>query len=224
MEEWDLGYFDRSLKRTVSPGKRPIHQKLVAWELGREFYDGPREYGYGGLGYDGRWKPLAAKIAARYGLSASCAVLEVGCKKGFFLHDLKALLPGIRVKGLENSRYPIDHAMEDVRADIVLGQYDQLPFPDGAFDFVLAFSSIYMLNLRGVMDSLREIERLARGRSYVTVGAYRGEEGRRMFEAWSLLGTTVLHVEEWMEVFRHVGYTGDYYFTTAESLNLSWAK
>jgi len=35
-----------------------------------------------------------------------------------------------------------------------------------------------------------------------------------------LIGTTVLHVDEWLELFEAVGYSGDYYFTTAKSLNL----
>ena len=37
---------------------------------------------------------------------------------------------------------------------------------------------------------------------------------------WTLLGTTNLHVDEWLELFKVTGYTGDYFFTTAESLNL----
>jgi hypothetical protein len=77
-----------------------------------------------------------------------------------------------------------------------------------------------MLNLRGVMQTLREIQRVGRGQSFVTLGAYRTREGRELLEDWTLLGTTILHVDEWLEVFRACGYTGDYAFTTAESLHL----
>ena len=46
-------------------------------------------------------------------------------------------------------------------------------------------------------------------------------EEREVFARWNLLGTTVLHVEEWRELFDYAGYTGDYYFTTVSSLNLA---
>jgi len=35
-----------------------------------------------------------------------------------------------------------------------------------------------------------------------------------------LLGATILHVGEWIEVLKEAGYTGDYQFVTAEYLNL----
>ena len=96
----------------------------------------------------------------------------------------------------------------------------KLPFKDNEFDFVMAFACVYILNLKGVMDCLREIQRVGKGKSYITVGAYNTEEEKDLFLEWTLLGTTVLHVDEWLEVFEAVGYTGDYYFTTASSLNL----
>jgi ubiquinone/menaquinone biosynthesis C-methylase UbiE len=101
-----------------------------------------------------------------------------------------------------------------------LAPYEELPFDDGEFDFVMAYAAIYMLNLSGVMRALREIQRVGKGQSFVTLGAYRTAEERELLEEWTLLGTTILHVGEWMEVFRETGYTGDFAFTTASSLNL----
>jgi SAM-dependent methyltransferase len=223
MPEFDIGYFDPTVVRPVARGARvTIRNRLIAWEQGREFYDGARENGYGGYRYDGRWRRLVPALIARYGLCNRSTVLDVGCKKGFFLHDLSEALPGITTRGIETTKYPIDEGMASVRSVMTVHRFDELPFDDGAFDFVLAFSSIYILNLCGVVSALREIQRVSGGRSYVTLGAYRDREERELFEAWSLLGTTVLHVDDWMEVFAHAGYTGDYYFTTAKSLNLRW--
>ena len=88
------------------------------------------------------------------------------------------------------------------------------------FDFVMAFASIYMLNFSGVLSALREIQRVCKGTSYVTIGAYRTKEEKELFLEWTLLGTTVLHEDEWLEVFKETGYTGDYFFTSAKSLHL----
>lgn len=219
MAEFDIGYFDPSVKRTVGP--RQFHHRLLAWELGKDLYDGGRETGYGGFRYDGRWLSLIPKLAERYGLTAGSAVLDVGCKKGFFLHDLKRLFPGIKARGIENHAYPVEQGLEDMRGDMTIGNFTALPYGDGEFDFVMAFSAIYMLNLGDVVKALREIQRVGQGRSYVTCGAYRTPEERELFSRWTLLGTTILHVDEWRELFAYAGYTGDYYFTTASSLNLA---
>jgi len=221
MEEFDIGYPHSKAKRLIGKGIRTIQNRLVAFELGKEYYDGARENGYGGFRYDGRWAQVVPGIIKKYGINAKSSVLDVGCKKGFFLHDLKEALPGIYVKGVENHPYPLETAMDAVRADLLLSPYDKLPFKDEEFDFVMSFAAIYMLNLRGVVGALREIQRVGKGKSYVTLGAYRTEEERDLFMEWTLLSATVLHVDEWLKVFEYTGYTGDYYFTTAASLGLT---
>ncbi len=220
MPEVDIGYPHSKSKRVVGTNVRTIQNRINAFKLGKEYYDGDRNDGYGGFRYDGRWSGLIPQLIGRYGLSESSSVLDLGCKKGFFLHDLKQALPGIRVRGIENHPYPLQEAMETVRDDLVLAPYQDLPFDDHEFDFVMGFAAIYMLNLRDIMSCLREIQRVGKGQAYITVGAYRTKEERDLFLEWTLLGCTVLHVDEWLEVFRETGYTGDYYFTTASSLGL----
>jgi protein-L-isoaspartate(D-aspartate) O-methyltransferase len=51
----------------------------VAVRFDRDYWDGERFYGYGGYRYDGRWKKVAAAIAAHYGLKRGDKVLDVGC-------------------------------------------------------------------------------------------------------------------------------------------------
>ncbi len=220
MTEFDIGYPHSSAKRVVKKCIRTIHNRIKAFELDYDYYDGNRENGYGGFKYDGRWAKIMPGVIKRYGLNNDSSVLDLGCKKGFFMHDLKQALPGIRIKGVENHPYPIEHGMESVKADMILSDYEKLPFEDNEFDFVLGFAAIYMLNLRGVIATLKEIQRVGKGKSYITLGAYRDDEEKELFSMWTLLGTTNLHVDEWQEVFKVTGYTGDYFYTTAGSLNL----
>lgn len=220
MREVDIGYPHSSVPRVLKNGFRTIRNRMIAFGLDKAYYDGERENGYGGFRYDGRWAQIVPGLIERYGLTSDSAVLDVGCKKGFFLHDLKEALPGIRVRGVENHPYPLEHAIASVKGDVILAPYEALPFEDGEFDLVMAYAAIYMLNLRGVMQALREIQRVGKGKSFVTLGAYHQREERELLEEWTLLGTTILHVDEWIEVFEETGYTGDYAFTTASSLNL----
>ena len=220
MKEFDIGYPHSKVTRVIHEGSRSIENKIIAWGLDREYYDGERENGYGGYRYDGRWATIMPSIVNKYNLSQDASVLDVGCKKGFFLHDLKQALPEIKIKGVEIHPYPIEQAMESVKEDLVLCPYEKLPFEDKSFDFVMAFASIYMLSFGDVLKALREIQRVGKGESYVTLGAYRTKEEKELFLEWTLLGTTVLHEEEWLEVFEKTGYTGDYFFSSAKSLHL----
>jgi len=221
MAEVEIGYPHGKSKRVLTAdSSRTIRSRMIAWGLDEQYYDGSRQNGYGGFVYDGRWARIVPALVQRYGLTPRSAVLDVGCKKGFFLHDLGAALPGIKLRGVENHPYPLAHAMPSVRSYLRQCRYEQLPFADGEFDFVMAFAAIYMLTLGGVMAALREIQRVGNGNSYITVGAYRTDEERELFRQWTLIGTTVLHVSEWLEVFAETGYTGDYAFTTATTLGL----
>ena len=40
----------------------------VALQYDKEYWDGDRQYGYGGYHYDGRWRVVAEDIATHYGL------------------------------------------------------------------------------------------------------------------------------------------------------------
>ena len=62
-KHFDIGYFKKTLKiRAKVSKKRTIFNKIKAWELGKDYYDGNRLDGYGGFKYDGRWKKLLPKI------------------------------------------------------------------------------------------------------------------------------------------------------------------
>ena len=42
--------------------------------------------------------------------------------------------------------------------------------------------------------------------------AYRNDEEKELMYAWNLTGRTIMHVDQWIQFFKKVGYTGDYYW------------
>jgi hypothetical protein len=214
------GYPEPTTPRVVGPGVRTIQNRIVASYRGKEFYDGDRNNGYGGFTYDGRWVPIAKFMAQEYGLTAASAVLQINCEKGFLLHDFQQLFPGITVYGVEISDYAIATAMPSVRSSIQKAPFTQLPFANQTFDFVIAIGAVYALTLTDAITCLKEIQRVGKGKGFVTLASYDTEEDKRLFEWWTLLGTTILRKDEWVEVLTHVGYTGDYKFTNARGLKL----
>ena len=222
MREFDVlaGYPEPANPRVVGPKLRTIHNRIIASYRDKELYDGDRNNGYGGFRYDGRWVPIVRNMVSEYGLDGTSSVLQVNCEKGFILHDFKEQIPGIRVQGTEVSQYAIDHAMDTVRDEISCAPFTELPYPDSVFDFVLAMGAVYSLTLADAISCLKEIQRVGKGKAFITLAAYETDRDKRLFEWWTLLGATLLHKRDWIEVMRHAGYTGDYKFTTAESLKL----
>ena len=215
----DIGYFKKKIKVRAKVAKeRTVINKMYAWELGKEYYDGNRLNGYGGFKYDGRWLKLLPKIIKKYKLNNKSKVLDLGCKKGFLLKDLNILLPGIKSYGIENHAYAIKHAVE-CKSKLILSNYTTLPFKNKSLDFVIAFNSLYMQNLGDVIKSLKEIERVSK-KSYIVLASGENDEERNKFYKWTLIGTSILLKKEWRQLFKKIKFKGDYYFSSAKSLGV----
>jgi len=136
----------------------------------------------------------------------------VGCAKGFMLHDLAELIPGITVKGVDISQYAIENAMADMKSYVRVANANQLPFPDNSFDVVISINTVHNLDKEACGKALQEIERVSRGKSFITVDAYRNEEEKERMYAWNLTAKTIMTVDEWIAFFKEVGYKGDYFW------------
>ena len=208
------------LLRALPKGKRNIQARettkteehiRVSREYGDMYFDGPREYGYGGYRYDGRWQPVARDIIEHFGLKPGDKVLDVGCAKGFLVKDL--LAEGIDAFGLDVSKYALMNCEPEAIGRLQIGSCDDLPFPDGSFDAVLAINTIHNLDRDGCVRAVREVERLAPGRGFIQVDSYRTPEQKEIFESWVLTAKFYDYPEGWLEVFNEAGYTGDWYWT-----------
>jgi len=222
MREFDAlsGYPEPKEPRHVHPSLRTIHNRIIASYRDREFYDGNRNNGYGGFKNDGRWAAIAQNMLQMYSLNDQSSILQIGCDKGFLLHEFLQICPDINIRGTEISDYAIDCSLPSVKPFIKKAPFMELPFANGEFDFIIAIGAVYSLNLPDAIKCLKEIQRVGKGKSFITLGAYDSEEDFRCFRYWTLLGCTVLSKTDWVEVLNHVGYTGDYKFNTAQSLNL----
>lgn len=208
-------------KRYVSKNLRTIQSKIVASYRDESYYDGDRVNGYGGYNYDGRWQDIATFIYEEYNLNKDSSVLQLGCEKGFLLSDFKTLYPSLNISGTEISSYAIEKSMKNIKPNILqVNNFSEIPFSNNSFDLVLAIGVVYCLTLADAIKCIKEIQRVGKGKSFITLGAYEDEESLELFKMWSVLGSTILHVDEWKEVLKHCEYTGDYTFVTGRTLNL----
>ena len=188
----------------------------ISREYGEMYFDGPRDYGYGGYRYDGRWVPVAHDMIAHFGLKPGDRILDVGCAKGFLMKDLLDALPGLEVFGLDISEYALMNCHPDVIGRIHLGSADRLPFPDGSFKAVVSLDTVHNLPRARAKVALSEIQRLSGGRAFVRVDSYRTPEQKAVFESWVLTAKFHDYPEGWIALFREAGYTGDYAWTIIE--------
>ena len=85
--ELDIGYF-RAHERRGEITPRSIENKLVAWQLDQNYYDGARENGYGGFRDDGRWQDLVPNLIHHFSIPENGTIVDLGCKKGFITISL----------------------------------------------------------------------------------------------------------------------------------------
>jgi SAM-dependent methyltransferase len=206
--------------------KRPIEERArqvtdehrrVARQFGKDFFDGDRLFGYGGYNYHPRfWQATVRRFRDHYHLPETASILDVGCGKGFMLHDFQELMPRARIAGLDVSTYALEAALPSVKPFLHPGCASALPFPDHSFDLVISINSIHNLPLEECKQALREIQRVSRQHAFITVDAWRTDAERQRLMMWVLTALTYMDVEAWKKVFAEVGYTGDYYWFIAE--------
>jgi protein-L-isoaspartate(D-aspartate) O-methyltransferase len=195
----------------------PEFPKPKAAELAKRFdfdyWDGDRRVCYGGYKYmPGRWEKVARLLAEHYRIRPGQRVLDVGCGKGYLLHDLTLVVPGVEVVGLDISEYAIRNAKPEVQARLQRGNANALPFLDDSFDLVVSINTLHNLHCYDLDSALREIERVGRGNKYICIESYRNEQEKANLLYWQVTCESFCTPDEWQWWFRQTGYTGDHSF------------
>ncbi|WP_085442571.1 class I SAM-dependent methyltransferase [Magnetofaba australis] len=184
----------------------------IAKQWGYDYWDGERQYGYGGYKYDGRWLVLADKLAKQYNLQPGDKILDVGCGKGFLMHEFTRAVPGVEVQGLDISSYAIEHAKEEVKPFLVEGNATSLPFPDDHFDLVVSITTLHNLRLPELHQAVKEIQRVGKKHRFISVESYRNEAEKVNLLYWQLTCESFFTPEEWVWIYQQCGYEGDWDF------------
>ena len=190
-----------------------VHCMLKAKEYETDYWDGDRRYGYGGYKYiPRRWKPVAESLIEHFGLTAKSSVLDVGCGKGFLLYEMKQILPDLRISGFDISQHGLSQSKAEIRDKLFLHRaQDRYLYEDNEFDLVISLGCLHNLRLFELDTALSEIERVGR-QGYVMVESYRSEQEQFNLQCWALTCESFFDVDEWIWLFEHFGYQGDFEF------------
>lgn len=190
-----------------------VHCMLKAKEYEFDYWDGDRRYGYGGYKYiKDRWKGVAQKLIETYDLKPGAKILDVGCGKAYLLYEIKKLLPDAEIVGFDISRHGLADAKEEIRK--YLFRYraqDRYPWGDKYFDLVISLGCLHNLRIFELETAIKEIERVGKNK-YIMLESYRNEQELFNLQCWALTAESFFDTAEWIWLYNHFGYTGDYEF------------
>jgi len=190
-----------------------VHCSEVARKYEKEYWDGDRRYGYGGYKFiSGYWKPVAEALIKTYKLTNDSSVLDVGCGKAFLLYEIKQLLPGIRVAGMDISEHGINDSRPEIKPFLTKHRaQDPYPFKDKEFDLVISITTLHNLYIYDLKKALQEIERVGKNK-YLAVESYRNVKELFNLQCWALTCEAFFTPEEWPWLFKEFGCDCDYEF------------
>ena len=202
------------LARVNDPDYPKPRAASLAKKWGFDYWDGDRRINYGGYKYiPGRWSGVASSLIEHYNLTDGCRVLDVGCGKGFLIHELKLLNPNLEVFGLDISNYAITHAHATVVKYLCLGTAADLPFETDSFDLVISINTLHNLLNYDLAKALAEIDRVSlAGRAYLCVESYRNEIEKANLLYWQVTCETFFTPEDWLGFMKGCGSRGDHSF------------
>ena len=190
-----------------------VHCMQIAKKYEKDYWDGDRRYGYGGYTYiAGRWKNVAEELIKKYKLNNHSSVLDVGCGKAYLLYEMKLLLPGLKIAGFDISEHGLAGAKEDIRESLFIHKaQDHYPFKDNEFDLVISLGCFHNLRIFELQTALSEMERVGE-HGYIMLESYRNEQELFNLQCWALTCVSFFDTEEWLWLYKHFRYTGDYEF------------
>ena len=190
-----------------------VHCMNIAKQYGEDYWDGDRRYGYGGYKYiPGRWKPVAEKFIEIYNLKSNSKVLDIGCGKGYLLHEMKLLIPDLDITGIDSSDYGLKNAKDEIKPFLYKHKAEnKLPYADNEFDLVISLGALHNLRLPELRAALSEMERVGK-QSYLMLESYRNEKELFNLQCWALTAESFFDQKEWIWLYNFFGYMGDYEF------------
>lgn len=190
-----------------------VHCMLKAKEYESDYWDGDRRYGYGGYRYmEGRWTPVADSLIQNYNLTNDSRILDVGCGKAYLLYEFKKLLPELEICGFDISKHGLSDAKPEIQDSLF--QYkaqDRYPWGDDYFDLVISLGCLHNLRIFELETAVKEIERVGK-QKYIMLESYRNEQELFNLQCWALTAEAFFDTAEWIWLYNHFGYSGDYEF------------
>ena len=190
-----------------------VYCMKISKKYDKEYWDGKRRFGYGGYKYiPDRWTNVAKSLIKNYKLNNNSSILDVGCGKAFLLYEIKKLLPKIKICGFDISKYGLNSSKKEIKKFLFVHKaQNKYPFKNKQFDLVISLGCLHNLKIFEIKKALNEIQRVGK-KSYLMLESYRNEKELFNLQCWALTCESFFDQKEWIWIYNHFGYKGDYEF------------
>ena len=200
------------LKRMMN---NKIRNSLIAKKFDKFYWDGKRDYGYGGYRYiDGYWTSFAKKLIKNYELNNKSKIIDLGCGKGFLLYELKKILPGLEVVGIDISNYAIKNSPKSLRKNLINKKIESNFIKNlkyKKFDLTISMGCLHNLKIYNLGKAIKNINSISKN-SYILVESFQNQKELFNLQCWALTCEAFFSKREWIYLFDLFGYKGDYEF------------
>src|SRR5260370_40721260 len=125
---------------------------------------------------------------------------------------MQLLEPGLEMGGFDISKHGLASALPELKATLFKYRaQDAYPFGDDHFDLVISLGCLHNLRVFELQTALAEIERVGK-QGYIMLESYRNEQELFNVQCWALTCESFFDSAEWVWLYEHFGYTGDYEF------------
>ena len=122
------------------------------------------------------------------------------------------LLSRLKTTGFDIFKRGIKEAKKEIRESLFIHKaQDQYPFNNNEFNLVISLGCLHNLRVFELQTALSEIERVGKY-GYIMLESYRNEHELFNLQCWALTCESFFDKEEWIWIYKHFGYTGDYEF------------
>ena len=186
---------------------------IEAKKYEKNYWDGPRKFGYGGYTYIAdRWTNVAKKLIKKFNLKNTSKIIDVGCGKAFILYEIKKILPSIDIVGFDISKHGIKNAPKKIRKNLFIQKaQNKYNFANKEFDLAISTGCFHNLKINELKFALNEIQRVSK-KTYIMVESYRNEKELFNLQCWALTCESFFSKKEWLWLFKEFKYTRNYEF------------
>ena len=125
---------------------------------------------------------------------------------------MKMLLSRLKTTGFDIFKRGITEAKKEIRESLFIHKaQDQYPFNNNEFNLVISLGCLHNLRVFELQTALSEIERVGKY-GYIMLESYRNEQELFNLQCWALTCESFFDKEEWIWIYKHFGYSGDYEF------------
>lgn len=148
--------------RYASPEAKPAFVNRL-FDRGAAHYDSVVDWGFLHSGASYRRRTLR-----KYGLAPGQQLLDVACGTGLVAVEAATVMGGASgITGLDPSEGMLAVARTKLAAQFVVGRAEQLPFPDGSFDFLtMGYALRHVTSLE---QTFREFDRVLKPRGRLLI-------------------------------------------------------